>query len=160
MNPSCTCRNQKLGRLLEISDKILTEGNFYSGSHWSHQSLIVPLIYLYKRHVHCSQLGKNTCVAGMVHEQYAEGYEIVHGITHYMVFHTNSGAQPHHTIPHTTHHTLHGPPHQFCCPASLPTCQSTNTFPLLLLLNIFSFFLYFMLPFLLEACMYCPLFCF
>ena len=44
--------------------------------------------------MHCSQLGKNTCVAGMVHEQYAEGYEIVHGITHYMVFHANSGAQP------------------------------------------------------------------
>ena len=29
-----------------------------------------------------------------VHEQCAEGYEIVHGITHYMVLHTNSGAQP------------------------------------------------------------------
>ena len=55
---------------------------------------IIPLIYLYKRHVHCSQLGKKTSVAGMVHEQCAEGYEIVHGITHYMVFHANSGAQP------------------------------------------------------------------
>ena len=72
-----------------------------------HMFRIIPLIYLYKRHMHCSQFGKNPCVAGMVHEQYAEGYEIVHGITHYMVFHTNSGAQPHHTIPHTTHHTSH-----------------------------------------------------
>ena len=57
-------------------------------------------------------------------------------------------------------HTLHGLPRQFWCPASLPTCQSTNTFPLLLLLNKFSFSLHFVLLFLLEVCMFCTLFCF
>ena len=96
-----------------------------------HMFKIIPLIYLYKRHVHCSQLGKNTCVTGMVHEQYAEGYEIVHGITHYMVFHTNSAAQP-------------------ACP------RVRVQMPFL----CFSFFLHFVLPFLLEVCMFCALFCF
>ena len=84
--------------------------------------------------------------------------------SHTTLYHTPHITSPHHTthhtIPHTTHHTLHGLPRQFWCPASLPTCQSTNTFPLLFLLNIFYFFLYFMLPFLLEVCMFCALFCF